>query len=208
MKPNIHDVFSGMAISIRHSQPGFYPEVVLGYFEQWLIVLPFNVPCIVPISWPHLFAVGNFKNRYGEFFWNMFLQPDMWSWCFCSNRRSDAVEMDEMMAAMVLTSLSCSPIVQSPPCSDLIPSKYPWRWLVSICWFCGGLYSCSFVDSTRQGHSWTMVNHFLISLHLKDSYRAVLQFWEGVHRCPPAPPGARIRHALLPLCTFGHSWSW
>ncbi|KAM6221852.1 zinc finger protein 395 [Rhynchocyon petersi] len=30
-------------------------------------------------------------------------------------RKSDAVEMDEMMAAMVLTSLSCSPIVQSPP---------------------------------------------------------------------------------------------
>ncbi|KAM4694996.1 zinc finger protein 395 isoform 2-T2 [Discoglossus pictus] len=37
-------------------------------------------------------------------------------------RRSDAVEMDEMMAAMVLTSLSCSPIVQSPPCSDIIPA--------------------------------------------------------------------------------------
>ncbi|CAH2245558.1 zinc finger 395 [Pelobates cultripes] len=37
-------------------------------------------------------------------------------------RRSDAVEMDEMMAAMVLTSLSCSPIVQSPPCSDTIPA--------------------------------------------------------------------------------------
>ncbi|ELW62531.1 Zinc finger protein 395 [Tupaia chinensis] len=29
--------------------------------------------------------------------------------------KSDAVEMDEMMAAMVLTSLSCSPVVQSPP---------------------------------------------------------------------------------------------
>ncbi|XP_075057264.1 zinc finger protein 395 [Mixophyes fleayi] len=37
-------------------------------------------------------------------------------------RRSDAVEMDEMMAAMVLTSLSCSPIVQSPPCCDPIPA--------------------------------------------------------------------------------------
>uniref|UniRef100_A0A8C5M8J2 Zinc finger protein 395 n=2 Tax=Leptobrachium leishanense TaxID=445787 RepID=A0A8C5M8J2_9ANUR len=37
-------------------------------------------------------------------------------------RRSDAVDMDEMMAAMVLTSLSCSPIVQSPPCSDSIPA--------------------------------------------------------------------------------------
>ncbi|KAE8605519.1 hypothetical protein XENTR_v10015183 [Xenopus tropicalis] len=37
-------------------------------------------------------------------------------------RRSDAVEMDEMMAAMVLTSLSCSPIVQSPPCTDTIPA--------------------------------------------------------------------------------------
>lgn len=31
------------------------------------------------------------------------------------SRKSDAVEMDEMMAAMVLTSLSCSPVVQSPP---------------------------------------------------------------------------------------------
>ncbi|XP_053315453.1 zinc finger protein 395 [Spea bombifrons] len=37
-------------------------------------------------------------------------------------RRSDAVEMDEMMAAMVLTSLSCSPIVQSPPSADSIPA--------------------------------------------------------------------------------------
>ncbi|XP_063771114.1 zinc finger protein 395 isoform X2 [Pseudophryne corroboree] len=37
-------------------------------------------------------------------------------------RRSDAVEMDEMMAAMVLTSLSCSPIVQSPPCCEPIPA--------------------------------------------------------------------------------------
>ncbi|XP_069461789.1 zinc finger protein 395 [Ambystoma mexicanum] len=34
-------------------------------------------------------------------------------------RRSDAVEMDEMMAAMVLTSLSCSPLLQSPPCTDI-----------------------------------------------------------------------------------------
>ncbi|XP_044306226.1 zinc finger protein 395 [Varanus komodoensis] len=34
-------------------------------------------------------------------------------------RKSDtAVDMDEMMAAMVLTSLSCSPVVQSPPGSD------------------------------------------------------------------------------------------
>jgi hypothetical protein len=34
---------------------------------------------------------------------------------FFESRKSDAVEMDEMMAAMVLTSLSCSPVVQSPP---------------------------------------------------------------------------------------------
>ncbi|XP_026527230.1 zinc finger protein 395 [Notechis scutatus] len=34
-------------------------------------------------------------------------------------RKPDAaVEMDEMMAAMVLTSLSCSPVVQSPPNND------------------------------------------------------------------------------------------
>ncbi|XP_053434402.1 zinc finger protein 395 [Nycticebus coucang] len=34
-------------------------------------------------------------------------------------RKSDAVEMDEMMAAMVLTSLSCSPVVQSPPGAEV-----------------------------------------------------------------------------------------
>lgn len=28
------------------------------------------------------------------------------------------MEMDEIMAAMVLTSLSCSPVVQSPPQAD------------------------------------------------------------------------------------------
>lgn len=36
------------------------------------------------------------------------------------SRKSDAVEMDEMMAAMVLTSLSCSPVVQSPPGAEPI----------------------------------------------------------------------------------------
>nr|XP_033800135.1 zinc finger protein 395-like [Geotrypetes seraphini] len=38
-------------------------------------------------------------------------------------RRSDAVEMDEMMAAMVLTTLSCSPLVQSPPCTENIQAS-------------------------------------------------------------------------------------
>jgi len=34
-------------------------------------------------------------------------------------RKADAaVEMDEMVAAMVLTSLSCSPVVQSPPTGE------------------------------------------------------------------------------------------
>ncbi|XP_062942080.1 zinc finger protein 395 [Cynocephalus volans] len=47
-------------------------------------------------------------------------------------RKSDAVEMDEMMAAMVLTSLSCSPIVQSPPGAEANFSASrgacdPWR---------------------------------------------------------------------------------
>ncbi|MEQ2315005.1 hypothetical protein AMECASPLE_017695 [Ameca splendens] len=32
-----------------------------------------------------------------------------------SFRSPESVEMDEIMAAMVLTSLSCSPVVQSPP---------------------------------------------------------------------------------------------
>ncbi len=31
--------------------------------------------------------------------------------------------MDEIMAAMVLTSLSCSPVVQSPPQRDLQPGE-------------------------------------------------------------------------------------
>ncbi|XP_040454448.1 LOW QUALITY PROTEIN: zinc finger protein 395 [Falco naumanni] len=48
-------------------------------------------------------------------------------------RKADAaVEMDEMVAAMVLTSLSCSPVVQSPPASESgIPSSRaacdPWK---------------------------------------------------------------------------------
>ncbi|NXT74200.1 ZN395 protein, partial [Zapornia atra] len=48
-------------------------------------------------------------------------------------RKTDAaVEMDEMVAAMVLTSLSCSPVVQSPPASESgIPASRaacdPWK---------------------------------------------------------------------------------
>uniref|UniRef100_A0A8C8BFF3 Zinc finger protein 395 n=1 Tax=Otus sunia TaxID=257818 RepID=A0A8C8BFF3_9STRI len=48
-------------------------------------------------------------------------------------RKADtAVEMDEMVAAMVLTSLSCSPVVQSPPAGESgIPSSRaacdPWK---------------------------------------------------------------------------------
>ncbi|XP_030304479.1 zinc finger protein 395 isoform X1 [Calypte anna] len=48
-------------------------------------------------------------------------------------RKADAaVEMDEMVAAMVLTSLSCSPVVQSPPAteSSIPPSRAacdPWK---------------------------------------------------------------------------------
>ncbi|XP_030626797.1 zinc finger protein 395b [Chanos chanos] len=39
-----------------------------------------------------------------------------------SYRSPESVEMDEIMAAMVLTSLSCSPVVQSPPQRDLLPT--------------------------------------------------------------------------------------
>ncbi|CAF87421.1 unnamed protein product, partial [Tetraodon nigroviridis] len=39
-------------------------------------------------------------------------------------RSPESVEMDEIMAAMVLTSLSCSPVVQSPPQAD--PGAGPW----------------------------------------------------------------------------------
>ncbi|NXX46531.1 ZN395 protein, partial [Tricholaema leucomelas] len=48
-------------------------------------------------------------------------------------RKADAaVEMDEMVAAMVLTSLSCSPVVQSPPAGESgVPSSRtacdPWK---------------------------------------------------------------------------------
>lgn len=38
-----------------------------------------------------------------------------------SFRSPESVEMDEIMAAMVLTSLSCSPVVQSPPQTDPAP---------------------------------------------------------------------------------------
>uniref|UniRef100_A0A8C6V4Y7 Zinc finger protein 395b n=1 Tax=Neogobius melanostomus TaxID=47308 RepID=A0A8C6V4Y7_9GOBI len=37
-------------------------------------------------------------------------------------RSPESVEMDEIMAAMVLTSLSCSPVVQSPPQTDPGPA--------------------------------------------------------------------------------------
>ncbi|XP_037607429.1 zinc finger protein 395b isoform X3 [Sebastes umbrosus] len=39
-----------------------------------------------------------------------------------SFRSPESVEMDEIMAAMVLTSLSCSPVVQSPPQTDPGPA--------------------------------------------------------------------------------------
>ncbi|TRY99796.1 hypothetical protein DNTS_014869 [Danionella cerebrum] len=39
------------------------------------------------------------------------------------HRSPESVEMDEIMAAMVLTSLSCSPVVQSPPQKDLLPGE-------------------------------------------------------------------------------------
>ncbi|XP_031644195.1 zinc finger protein 395 isoform X1 [Oncorhynchus kisutch] len=37
-----------------------------------------------------------------------------------SSRSPESVDMDEMMAALVLTSLSCSPVVQSPPHRDTV----------------------------------------------------------------------------------------
>ncbi|XP_069014784.1 zinc finger protein 395b isoform X3 [Embiotoca jacksoni] len=40
-----------------------------------------------------------------------------------SFRSPESVEMDEIMAAMVLTSLSCSPVVQSPPQTDPGPGS-------------------------------------------------------------------------------------
>ncbi|XP_041703802.1 zinc finger protein 395 isoform X2 [Coregonus clupeaformis] len=48
-------------------------------------------------------------------------RPHQVSSCIDVPRRSpESVEMDEMMAALVLTSLSCSPLVQSPTQSDTV----------------------------------------------------------------------------------------
>lgn len=65
--------------------------------------------------------------------------------CVVSSFRSpESVEMDEIMAAMVLTSLSCSPVVQSPPQADPGPGlshllfrivvKRRWHWTKLIIW--------------------------------------------------------------------------
>ncbi|XP_077077160.1 zinc finger protein 395b isoform X2 [Siphateles boraxobius] len=57
-------------------------------------------------------------------------------------RSPESAEMDEIMAAMVLTSLSCSPVVQSPPQRDLLPGDMEC---------CGGELS----DSGSSGYwSW------------------------------------------------------
>ncbi|NWH68285.1 ZN395 protein, partial [Geococcyx californianus] len=64
-------------------------------------------------------------------------------------RKADAtVEMDEMVAAMVLTSLSCSPVVQSPPAGD---SSIPTSRVVCDPWKESGDVSDS-GSSTTSGH--------------------------------------------------------
>nr|XP_006116781.1 zinc finger protein 395 isoform X1 [Pelodiscus sinensis]XP_006116782.1 zinc finger protein 395 isoform X2 [Pelodiscus sinensis] len=64
-------------------------------------------------------------------------------------RKSDAaVEMDEMMAAMVLTSLSCSPVVQSPPSRE---SSMPVSQAACDSWKESGDVSDS-GSSTTSGH--------------------------------------------------------
>ncbi|NXA15245.1 ZN395 protein, partial [Sapayoa aenigma] len=65
------------------------------------------------------------------------------------SRKSDAaVEMDEMVAAMVLTSLSCSPVVQSPPAGE---SGIPASRAASDPWKESGDVSDS-GSSTTSGH--------------------------------------------------------
>ncbi|XP_065443523.1 zinc finger protein 395 isoform X5 [Chrysemys picta bellii] len=59
-----------------------------------------------------------------------------------------AVEMDEMMAAMVLTSLSCSPVVQSPPSRE---SSMPASQAACDSWKESGDVSDS-GSSTTSGH--------------------------------------------------------
>ncbi|XP_062474528.1 zinc finger protein 395 isoform X2 [Pezoporus occidentalis] len=64
-------------------------------------------------------------------------------------RKADAaVEMDEMVAAMVLTSLSCSPVVQSPPAGE---SGIPPSRAVCDLWKESGDVSDS-GSSTTSGH--------------------------------------------------------
>ncbi|KAM4528900.1 zinc finger protein 395b isoform 1-T1 [Fundulus diaphanus] len=57
-----------------------------------------------------------------------------------SFRSAESVEMDEIMAAMVLTSLSCSPVVQSPPQTEPGPGLTSFR-----------AGSCSSVDMESGG---------------------------------------------------------
>ncbi|XP_074847556.1 zinc finger protein 395 isoform X2 [Carettochelys insculpta] len=64
-------------------------------------------------------------------------------------RKADAaVEMDEMMAAMVLTTLSCSPVVQSPPSQE---SSMPASQAACDSWRESGDVSDS-GSSTTSGH--------------------------------------------------------
>lgn len=60
---------------------------------------------------------------FGWFFGGFFLDivrkyslsEQMCSWMFLYRRSEDEVDMDKVTAAMVLTSLSTSPLVRSPP---------------------------------------------------------------------------------------------
>lgn len=70
---------------------------------------------------------------------NLILKCCFFFFCFfvcfvfvSSFRSPESVEMDEIMAAMVLTSLSCSPVVQSPPQADPGPgpSHLPFHIVV------------------------------------------------------------------------------
>lgn len=54
-------------------------------------------------------------------------------------RSLESVEMDEIMAAMVLTSLSCSPMIQSSSQRDPLPRKLYLYLLKSF----GDLLACT-----------------------------------------------------------------
>lgn len=61
------------------------------------------------------FLVGFLGGGFLDIVRKYSLSEQMCSWMFLYRRSEDEVDMDKVTAAMVLTSLSTSPLVRSPP---------------------------------------------------------------------------------------------